>query len=67
MYLLMQSNNGSRRPASEGVEGEEGLRSSVLERRSSVEWMMGYPEKWTVAEPWAMPFIRPKHGKRLKG
>jgi hypothetical protein len=31
-----------------------------------VEWLMGYPFEWTVLEPWAMQWFRPKRGKRLK-
>lgn len=29
-----------------------------------VEWLMGYPNGWTVCEAWAMPSSRPKRGKR---
>lgn len=32
-----------------------------------VEWLMGYPSAWTVLEPWATAWFRPKRGKRLSG
>lgn len=30
------------------------------------EWLMGYPNKWTEIEPWAMRWFRSKRGKRSK-
>lgn len=31
-----------------------------------VEWLQGYHSGWTVLEPWAIAWFRPKHVKRLK-
>jgi len=31
-----------------------------------VEWLMGYPQEWTVLEDWAMRWFRPRRVKRLK-
>lgn len=31
-----------------------------------VEWLMGFPLKWTALDAWAMQWFRPKRGKRSK-
>jgi hypothetical protein len=63
---------GLSRTRKASIEDRRGIPLSVYFKEefginlhpSFVEWMMGYAQKHTVLEPWAMQWFRPKRGRR---